>query len=296
MRSCATYCVLGLLVGLMFAADWSARAQGADVGSTPASLQTAAPDVDQKPKHRLHFPIGIDRIPDQDREAMQLPFGIGTSFFGSRENYLFGSASVSINGQPIPSQMMNLDSITVIQDSRTVLIDAWLLPFLNIYGLGGTFSGTTRNIKASMVGQDIPLPQEIPFSGTTRGFGATLAGGYKRLFFTYDWNKSWAKVDLATGSTPTVTQGPRIGVATDKPNVHTEIYVGSFKEEVSGNTFGSITFPDIGQFDYNVTVGPERAWNYVVGANVELRKHWQINVEHGFGKRTHNMLSITARF
>lgn len=236
-------------------------------------------------------------MPAEVRERMQLPFGIGMNFFGSNEDYVFSSASVSNGGHIIPSDMMKLDSLTTIQDSRTVRIDACLLPYLNVYLVGGTFSGTTRNIKASLVGMTaLPLPQEIPFSGTDRGIGVTLAGGYESVFFTYDWNISWAKVDLATGHVPTTTQGPRIGVVSYRKNAQIDFYVGGFKEDISGNTMGSISFPDFGEFDYNVTVKPESAWNYVVGADVDMRKHCQISVEHGFGKRTHNMLSYTARF
>jgi hypothetical protein len=227
---------------------------------------------------------------------MPLPFGLGINFFDSDERYRFGSASVSFNGQPIPPEMMILDSLKVVQTSTTWRLDAWVLPYLNLYAIGGSFKGETSDIRASMVGQNIPLPEKITFSGTDNGLGATLAAGYKSLFFTYDWNISWAKVDLASGHTPSITQGPRFGVMSQRPNLLTDVYVGAFKEDISGNTQGSISFEGIGQFDYNVTVRPERAWNYVIGADAEYKKHWQITVEHGFGKRTHNMLSVAARF
>jgi len=292
MRPHATYCALGLLI-LMSVLRSPAQAQGTPIPS-PAAVGQASPPAEQK-SHRLRFPIGIDRVPEEAREKMPLPFGIGMNFFGSREEYLFSSASVSMNGQPIPPQMMILDSLTVIQRSRTLRLDCWLLPFMNVYAINGTFSGKARDIKASMVGQSIPLPEEIPFRGTNTGMGVTLAAGYKSMFFTYDWNTSWAKLNLASGRVPTITQGPRIGVVFERPNVRADVYVGGFKENVSGNTEGSIAFTGIGLFDYDVTVRPESAWNYVLGADVELQKQLQISYEHGFGKRTHNMLSVTGR-
>jgi len=205
-------------------------------------------------------------------------------------------ASVQVNGQPIPSGMLNIESLETVSVDRSVRVDMWLLPFLNFYVIDGTFSGTARKINASITGMPVPIPSEVPYSGTSRGYGATISGGYKSMFASYDRNVTWAEVDSCTGRIPTVTQGLRVGIRNERWRLPTRVYFGGFKMTVSTSEEGSIVFPNVGQFDYKLKAIPETAWNYILGAGIEIGKKGEIVLEKGFGKRTHTLFSATFRF
>ena len=156
MKRLTIVLLLGSLV--LLSPGYRAYAQLQDGGAI--SLVAASEQAQKTKRHQL-LPIGIDRIPEEYREDMPLPFGIGLNYFTSNERYKFNSASVSVGGQPIPPQAMILDSLKVVQYSTTLRADAWVLPFLNLYGTQSWFNGKTTDIRAQLIGVQIPLPQEI---------------------------------------------------------------------------------------------------------------------------------------
>lgn len=259
-----------------------------------AAAQSAAENA--QADHHAWLPFGADKIPPEDRAKMPLPFGISLNYYSSKETFKLSNAAVSLNGQTIPTQAFNLESVSTVTNSRTLRADAWILPFLDIYYVNGTFRGEARDIEAEVLGPPLPIPQTIPFNGRQSGIGATLAGGYKQFFASYDWNTSWAKLNLANVTIPTVTQGPRIGVQFGSSEAPIRVYVGGFHEAVRGRVSGGAIFQNLGQLDYDLKATPETAWNFIVGAQVEAHKRSNLNIEYGMGKRKQTRLSYTQRF
>jgi hypothetical protein len=256
----------------------------------------AAESSEGRRTHHAWLPLGAGRLSESDRAELPLPLGINFDYFDSTETMLLSDASVSINGQPIPSGLLNLESLETVSYSRTTRADVWLLPFLNLYLVGGTFSGTARNINASVTGMQLPIPSEVPYSGTSRGFGATLAGGYRSMFFSYDRNVTWAEVDTCTGKVPSVTEGLRVGVRLTHWRWPTRLYAGGFKMTVDTDEEGSIVFAGLGQFDYKLKATPESDWNYIVGVEIDFAKRGLLTIERGFGKRSQTLVSAGCRF
>jgi len=194
------------LLGAAWALGAPALAQIDYAAPAPAiaALQAEPEPAGRQPTHTSLLPLGAGRLSESDRAELPLPIGLSFDYFDTTETMLLRNASVSINGQPIPSGMLNLESLVTVSFDHSVRADVWLLPFLNLYLAGGTFSGTAKNINASITGMPLPIPPEVPYSGTTRGLGATLAG--------------------------------------------------------------------VGQFDYKLKAIPESAWNYIVGAEIDIAK------------------------
>ncbi|MGB9619312.1 MAG: hypothetical protein ACPL7K_02745, partial [Armatimonadota bacterium] len=263
--------------------------------SAVASAQAASPDNADLQRRPL-LPLGTSGLTPEERAQLPLPFGINFDYFEMSQTMLLRDASVSINGMPIPSNALNVQSLTAVETERSLRVDVWLLPFMNLYLLTGSFNGTAKDINASVSGMPLPVPEGVPFSGTTRGIGTTFSAAYRSLFFSYDYNVTWARVDRSTGAIPTVTHNPRVGVRFDKWRLPTQLYLGGFKMDVTSDEQGSITFPGVGQFDYKLKALPESAWNFVLGVDIDIRKKGRIIIEKGFGNRTHTLVSSGLRF
>jgi hypothetical protein len=47
---------------------------------------------------------------------------------------------------------------------------------------------------------------------------------------------------------------------------------------------------------YDVEMEEEEPWNYTAGLRAELGKHWELELEGGFGERKHALVSVGYRF
>jgi len=80
-------------------------------------------------------------------------------------------------------------------DVALARFDAWLLPFINVYGLFGyVHNDSTTRGTVTVPALGLPGSRTFYFSGKTTldgfvgGGGVTLAGGYRELFFMADVN------------------------------------------------------------------------------------------------------------
>jgi hypothetical protein len=176
--------------------------------------------------------------------------GIGLSYTDETQKYLFSNASLSLNGQPLPPQLVSLDSATATTHSLTLRADAWVFPFLDMYLLGSTFEGTAKDINGSLGGQPLPVPQSIAFSGRSYGLGGTLAGKYGSLFGSYDYNIDWAWTTVNDNALTVIRHGPRAGVILGDQNFRTRAYLGAVQEIVPSAVTGSMPVQGMGTLGY----------------------------------------------
>jgi hypothetical protein len=131
------------------------------------------------------------------------PFGVGLVYYKLKRDIDVtdlrlardGGAATSVSHYAQLSSDSNVKNVNI-------KLDAWLLPFLNVYGIVGKVwnnSNTTLDVTLPPVVQGAPgrtftttLPTSI--EGTVKGLGVTLAGGYQAFFGALDVN--WAKADL----------------------------------------------------------------------------------------------------
>ena len=129
--------------------------------------------------------------------ALPRALGIGVNFiFINRPTEITSVQAGVNNGGLREVSHLGFDALASV---RTVMgrFDAWLLPFLNVYALGGYIWNT------SQVDVVIDLPErpgtEITtngdLEGPTYGFGTTLAGGYKWFFASADVNVTRSELD-----------------------------------------------------------------------------------------------------
>jgi hypothetical protein len=150
---------------------------------------------------------------------LPFPFGISGSFFFAQRDIKVNSVDVDIKDTTLHVDDYAFIKVKSKERNWSMRLDAWIFPFLNIYVLGGyTHEHTPINIdiyKEDIVkglffsslnkisarrhnrnvetGEDaLPEHIEVDFDldlyGPTYGGGATLVGGYKKLFFVVDTN------------------------------------------------------------------------------------------------------------
>jgi hypothetical protein len=123
--------------------------------------------------------------------------GVGVNFIFLNRPTEITSVQAGVNNTGL-NEVPFLD-FSALASVRTVMgrFDAWLLPFLNIYVLGGYIWNTSRveTIVQLPGGPSQPIESTGDLEGPTYGGGATLAGGYKWFFASADFNITRSELD-----------------------------------------------------------------------------------------------------
>ncbi len=172
------------------------------------------------------------------------PSGIMVNSFIGTQKINITDLEVGFNG----SQMFNLDSIVVFNNSKAhiqnvnVRLDLWVLPFLNIYGIGGaTWTQTEIHLVSP-----IDMSSTVRFDGYIFGVGATLASGVNRFFAALDFNASWSYLDGIEGAVGAQMLSLRAGYAIPfKRDRSLSFWIGGGHIFLSSSTHGTINLGDI---------------------------------------------------
>ena len=142
--------------------------------------------------YEWHLPILGKKIREM---GFDIPYPNGLSF-----NYAFSKQDIILSDAFIGFSKDNLvpidglarfSSISSEVNAYTVRYDFWLLPFLNVYGIGGSVNAQT-NVK-------LGLPFEMEFdtkrqTGLAYGWGTVLAGAVGPMIVSTDFAMLWTKM------------------------------------------------------------------------------------------------------
>lgn len=276
------------LSAALLLAPASARAD--EPAKTAQSASAASTEA-----HRV-LPLLQDRIPEAYRAHVPLPFGVSFTYFRLSERLAFSDPALVMNGQSVPSQLLQAKSAATLTDSYSARFDAWVLPFLNVYGTATRFSGEVTDIEAQIIGFPPLIPERVGYSGTGVGVGFTLAFGYRALFASYDANWTWQKAGVISKRTVASTQGPRVGIQLSPWGRQGNVYVGAMREALRGRQSGSIELAGAGSLAFDLVAQPMHLWNPTVGMELGLSRHIRAHVEGGFGGRKSVMIGAGYRF
>ena len=244
---------------------------------------------------------------------LPMPLGISVNVFFLEQNMEAQSISVDIPPLPLPTGVVQLPAGLPAQSARlesratstTAKLDAWLLPFLNVYGVAGYVDGETSASGFSVGGLPPQLASLLPnsfsiaYSGPVYGGGITLAAGYNRFFASLDANYTESDLDIGDSTIEAFVISPRVGITADLGSLSGSFYVGAMYQDVDEQQNGTVKFPVVGQavpVGYDVISEAEDKWNYLVGANLKASESWNYGIEVGFSKRTHVMATLNYRF
>ncbi|MEQ5402288.1 hypothetical protein AB7X06_15025 [Providencia rettgeri] len=258
------------------------------------------------------------------------PFGASYGYMNLRQDIIvdkIGFNSDTRLGQGLLSNILVETGHTREKnESHMLKLDAWVLPFMNIYGVYGKTKGSSKtNITGIyMKGQPGPMWENLPFSldfkGKTYGGGVTFAGGYNQFFGTLDLNYTKTNLDILDGDITAFVMTPRIGyefvfepLISGQGNTKVQIWTGAMYQDITQRFKGDVSKlnlpeeldffmnnpamkPIIGNVKFDVKQHLAHKWNNTVGARVELTRNFNVLTEIGFNNRNSFFISGEFRF
>ncbi len=258
------------------------------------------------------------------------PFGASYSYMNMRQNIIVDSIQFKFTNPKYKSfeqgTIINAGDTRQKSETQMLKLDAWVLPFLNIYGVYGTTKGTsTTNLDSIFLGMpgadpDEPawenLPFKLSFKGKTFGGGATLAGGYNQFFATLDTNYTRTNFDILDGDISALVITPRIGyefvfnpVFSGQGNTKVQVWAGAMYQNITQRFKGSVNGldlpPELALFNtikketdikFDVKQHIAHKWNHTAGIRVEVTRNFNVLSEIGFGNRNSFLISGEFRF
>jgi hypothetical protein len=220
-------------------------------------------------------------------EELPLPLGVSVAYYGVRRDIDVKSVSASINDQPVQSvdQYLSFDVRTEVQ-SASVRLDAWILPFFNVYGLfGGIDNVSDIRADVTLGGTNYAIRADGSFSGTTTGFGAVLAGGYESYFMTLDAN--WVYSELGDAFDTRFSgqiYNARAGWKGKLEGHNTRIWVGATYWDTEREMAGSISTGGgvVQKINFKVVQAPVDPGSMSLGFNYEITQKVNLVADYGF--------------
>ena len=281
-------------------------------------------------KHHV-LPFWGDEARQRGYELPQT-FGVNINYMNIRQNIDVDSINfngLSLRGHSLDNAFkINVGKTRERSKTETLKLDAWLLPFMNVYGLVGYTDGHS----VSQIGVGIKglrkyhypgnlqnLAFQLDFKGTTYGVGTTLVGGIGNWFTAFDANYTQTRFDILDGSINAFTLSPRLGYRFSTPGsdaLHLpagklNLWVGSMYQDVQQEFKGSLndlTMPSTalqdmvnlankeGKGRFDVKQHLQSPWNMLVGAQYELTANFNVTTEIGFAERNSLFVAGEYRF
>jgi hypothetical protein len=238
--------------------------------------------------------------------VLPLPFGVAGSFFYANRDIDVDSIDIDIR-----NISLNLDSLVfaVLESEEknwAMRFDAWILPFCNIYLLGGyTKQHSDVNFDLSRLNASL-LPPLFPgnftlkldLDGTTFGGGTTLVGGYKQYYLALDANYTITdmKGDLTRTSkfdqkVKALLFSARVGWRTNIGKTKLNLWIGGTYWDISQVIDGKVELPILGTIDFEVDQSPSNPISMHFGTMIEFTPNF--NILFDFGSNFEDMFSLT---
>jgi hypothetical protein len=227
------------------------------------------------------FPLGRSWAGDQ---KLPLPFGIGVTYYYQQQDYEL--ASLDVGPIPLPPGLVSDAEVTNDIDEINLKADLWILPFLNVFGIIGDVSGETRVDLGPMLGQ-----LTVDYDGLVYGGGFTAAAGMNRFFTALTTHFMLTDLKGDRSSVQAWLFTPKAGLVFERG----AIWGGAMYQRADEEHIGTIEIPYFGEVGYEVSLREKTPWNYLVGGQFEVAKHWVLDGEGGFGNRKHAIISFTYR-
>jgi hypothetical protein len=257
---------------------------------------------------------------------LPLPFGVSVIYGNVEQDMLLDSLSVGLNGsEKQPFEFVTFENAVAKNDTVQLKLDAWLFPFMNVFGLVGKIDGEAPvdvlldgNGMLDILGivcpspdplcpflrdRVITLPITAPFSGNTYGLGTVLAGGWNNWFVAIPVSATYADMDTTETEGLAITATPRFGrLFNSERNGSFALFAGGnylhAELDVSGTVFLPVPGGDDLRVDYDIKQKNKDNWNLVVGGNWDITRRWSVALEYnGFiGSREALFGSASFRF
>lgn len=234
-----------------------------------SGIQFPNSDTTSVKKHYPYvLPIWGQEVTDRNID-LQLPFGLNV-------NYVYNQMSLELtyfsmnfyDGENLDDiinpETLNFTETIATANGVNLRADAWILPFINIYGIYARNSGSTQvSFQPQVVETDLgpngnlmeirtlEKPIEVdPVNFTTNSFGmgVTAVYGWDDYFVNFDGNMTWSSSDLLVETVTFFVGSARVGRRISFSNgMKLAVYFGAmFRDFVNKeNNTGSLEVPEL---------------------------------------------------
>lgn len=228
-------------------------------------------------------------------DGLKLPpkFGLNLAVYNQTQDYDFVSLEIGLPGVDL-SQVENLP-VKNETDTSYLMADYWVLPFLNVFGLVGSVSGTTT-VRLGDIDVGLPIrlgDLRIHYSGTVYGGGATLAVGNDTVFSSLTYEYTSTDLDVTDSSVEAWVVTAKLGRRITDAGA---AWMGVMYQSVDEHHTGTYELPYVGSFPFDVKFDARQPYNFLLGAIVGVGEHWTFTMEGGIGGRNTALLQLGYRF
>lgn len=225
-----------LVFAVLASAVPAARAQNPDLMLSQAERDSILKTYDNI------FPIlGRKAI----ERGFDLPKPLGLNLIGVYvdQNIAISNLGLSTGSNPIvPADFIGFGTNTSTVTTFNARADLWVLPFLNVYAIGGkAWANTTVQVV-----EPIAFESSVDQTGDYVGTGLTGAFGFKRYFVSADINWTWTKLEKLEKAVNGRILSFRIGRAFKYGNQggRYAFWLGAMKATIASETVGSINLAE----------------------------------------------------
>lgn len=238
------------------------------------------------------LPFWKDRVPEGTE--LPRPWGIGVDFYTMDQEYDIDFLRFDLPGVSLDDP--SLLSVTNEVQHFDVKLDAWVLPFLNVFAVIGHLESTTIIDLSQAPVQGLPFPLKtlpVDTDGTVVGVGITLAYGGDDWFTSVTATRT--ETDLSgnfDSNVDSLTIQPRIGIVRGP----WQAWVGGLYLDTEETHSGTAELPVLGPLPFDVVLGGADDWNTTIGVRHVFTEHAALTLELGFGDREHTLFNFNYRF
>jgi hypothetical protein len=227
------------------------------------------------------------------------PYGASVDFFEMKQAYEITALKFSLPGAPngltIPSSLVDVNNRVHHHDIK---LDAWVLPFLNVFAIYGQVHASTKvglsKINLGALGLPPLDAVNLSYRGGVYGVGTTLAAGGDHWFveFTGTATRTSLSGDFASTESSRSWQS-RVGWV----NGGWSAWAGAQKIDVKENHKGTIILaPNFPPVTFDVSLRQRATWTPTVGARYEFNDAFDVTAEYGGGDRHTALVNAEWRF
>lgn len=196
-------------------------------------------------------------------DQLQLPLGFNMNYVYAYIDMKISEFTLNIGDYDL-SDIINIETLNFTEVSATssglnYRADAWIFPFMNVYGLFSKIQGET-SVRLQPTWKDgvgniiLQLPEfgaTVDFDAIAYGVGTTLVFGYQNYFLSTDINYSATDTELLDNQVGVLNLSARLGykfdLSTKNPDLFLAAYVGIMNRDFVGakGSSGSIQFNEV---------------------------------------------------
>jgi len=238
---------------------------------------------------------------------LPIPFGISLIYAKVKQDMRLTDLSLGFNGsEKVDIEFISFDTITSDTSTPHLKLDAWVLPFMNVFATVGKLSGSVDinfsidgNKALDQLGTDcsvkrkplecylladkrIEVEEQSSLVGTSYSVGTVFVGGWNSYFIAVPITFSWSKMDRDT-SGYVINVLPRVGKKFQLNNGSSfALYAGTSYLTSRLMLTGSQPIDDSGEsFEYQIKQENTDKWMGLVGGNYSIKEGWSLAFEYG---------------